>query len=72
MEIIKAGDPDKKINKKLKLTCKNCSCEFYFNSKEVMHGIGMNLIGDGSMFVICPWCGCNVDAEIMRRFDYVR
>jgi len=63
MEIIKAGDPDKKVNKKHKLTCKNCNCEFYFELKEVMHGIGMNLIDDGSLFVICPWCECNVNAD---------
>ena len=62
MEIIKAGDPDKKVNKKRKLTCKNCNCEFYFGVKEVMlHGFG--ILEHGLMFVICPWCNCNVDTD---------
>lgn len=63
MEIIKNGDPEKKAKKKLKLACKNCGCEFYFELKEVMHGIEMTIADKHSMFVICPWCESNVDIE---------
>lgn len=63
MEIIKAGDPDKKNIKKPRLTCKNCNCEFYFELKEVMHREPRtsSILDNGLTFVTCPWCGYSVN-----------
>lgn len=75
MEIIKTGDPNKKDSKKLKSTCKNCNCEFYFELKEVMHREPEreSILDDGLTYVTCPWCGCVVSTDDKRRlFNYAR